>query len=859
MSDIDPTDADGRPDLSECAREPIQFLGHVQAFGCLLIISNDWLVQNASANTAAMLGLEAATLIGSRLMDHLAPDAMHDLRGKLQTLVGEDSCVRLFDVDLRADGRRFDAALHRTGRSYVIEFEPKTNDRKRDDLALVQPLLTRVRRGRTVDEMSQAAARGLAALTGFARVMVYRFEPDHHGVVIGEYCADGMDSYLGLHFPAGDIPPQARALYTRSLLRIIADVDAPVFPIVPGRDPEGRQVDLSLAVTRAVSPVHLEYLRNMGVRASMSVSILRDGKLWGLMACHHPEPHHIDYETRSAVELFTQLLSYELALCDDRLERERTARAHDLHERLVMLFESGVDFGSGLARIAQEIGSIIEFDGIALHGGDQYHADGVAPDEAEFHELTKHLARVPAGRVFCTEHLEASCPGAVGPERRIGGLMALPIKRHPRQFLMLFRREATQKVTWAGHPAKYVANGGRISPRTSFAAWQELVSGRSAPWSPAEQRAAEVLRVTLLELVLKQTSDLNVAGQKRSRKQEILISELNHRLRNIFGLVSGIVAQADAADSALAAYADEVDGRIRALARANDQLTRARQGRFSLMGLILDEVAAFAGDRRRVIVEGGDVWLPAAVGDTLSLVVHELVTNSVKHGALGRATGEVRVSFGPAAKGGVEWTWQERGGPPVSPPARVGFGSTLIARSIPHELGGEAAVDYHPDGLHARFRLPATQAELVAARPATPSAGASEPVTPHAQAVRLSGTALVVEDNLIIAMNAADTLRGLGAENVLIAGSSQEALRLIEAQPVDLAILDVDLGGQTSAAVAQRLRELDVPYLLATGYDAEQAASESGIPPTLVLSKPYSNEGIAEMLARMQGGPTSLH
>ncbi|HVG48090.1 MAG TPA: GAF domain-containing protein [Rubellimicrobium sp.] len=846
MSDVQSESESRLPDLSQCAREPIQFLGHVQAFGCLLIMSNDWVIQNASANTAELLGLDARHLIGSRLMDHLSPDAMHDLRGKLQTLSGGDESGRLFGVDLRGDGRRFDAALHRSDGSYVIEFERKAGGRKRDDLALVQPLMTRVRKGRTLEEMCQSAARGLTALTGFARIMVYRFGPDQTGMVIAESRSERMDSYLGLHFPAGDIPPQARALYTRSPLRIIADVDAPVFPIVPDRDPEGRPVDLSLAVTRAVSPIHLEYLRNMGLRASMSVSILRKGELWGLMACHHPQPHHIDYETRSAVELFIQLFSYELALLEEGLEREQAGRAHDLHERLVMLFESGVDFSSGLDRIAEEIGTVIDFDGLALVSNDRYCSQGLAPDESEFKLLERHLARAPAGRVFRTDQLEQACPGAVSPERRIGGLLAIPVKRHPRQFLMLFRSEVAQNVVWAGDPTKIVNDHGRIHPRKSFAAWREIVRGKSAPWSLAELRAADVLRVTLLELVLKLTSDQNVAGQKRSRKQEVLISELNHRLRNVFGLVEGLVAQADPAGTP---YADEVRGRLRSLARANEQLTRTRRDRFSLSELIRDEVAAFAGAIDRVQIEGGDVLLPALHGATLSLVVHELVTNSAKHGALREPEGTIRVSF-EAIPQGVSWTWQEQGGPPVVQPERVGFGSTLIAQSIPHELGGQARIDYEPTGLRAHFVLPGHQAEFLADRQA-PARRPTPGPAPSKPAIRLSGTVLVVEDNLIIAMNAADALRGLGADDVLIAGTVSEALAHIDVHPIALAILDVDLGGQTSTGVAERLKERAVPFLLATGYDAEQVAMESGIPASLVLSKPYSNEGIAEILSRI--------
>jgi light-regulated signal transduction histidine kinase (bacteriophytochrome) len=563
------------------------------------------------------------------------------------------------------------------------------------------------------------------------------------------------------------------------------------------------------------------------------------------MACHHPQPHHIDYETRSAVELFTQLFSYELALFEERLEREQAARAHDLHERLVMLFEGGLDFGSGLDRIAAEIGNVIDFDGLALVSDGRYCTQGLAPDKEEFNRLERHFARAPAGRVSCTEHLEQACPGAVLPERRIGGLLAIPINRHPRQFLMLFRSEVAQNVVWAGNPTKVTADQGRIHPRISFAAWQEIVRGKCAPWSPGERRAAEVLRVTLLELVLKLTFDQNVAGQKRSRKQEVLISELNHRLRNVFGLMEGILAQADPAGTP---YVEEVKGRLRSLARANDQLTRTRRDRFSLVDLIRDEVAAFGGAVDRATFEGGDVLLPAVHGATLSLVAHELVTNSVKYGALSRTEGTIVVSFA-STRQGIEWTWQEHGGPPVVQPERVGFGNTLIAQSIPHELGGKARVDYHPEGLLACFVLPKRIAELVADKPParSASAGSASPVS----AIQLSGTALVVEDNLIIAMNAADALRGLGADDVLIAGTIPEALALIDAHPITLAILDVDLSGQTSAAVAERLKERAVPYLLATGYDAEQVARESGIPTSHVLSKPYSNEGIAEILGRI--------
>ncbi|WP_210526669.1 HWE histidine kinase domain-containing protein [Rubellimicrobium arenae] len=851
MSDRQLTESQPQPDLSSCAREPIQFLASIQPYGCLLVISNDWVIQNASANSREFLQVGELELVGRRLTELLLPEAMHTLRGKVQTLVGEDDGARVFGLDLLGDGRRYDVALHRSGRSFLLEFERKSQQVHRDDLALVQPLLARVRRARSIEEMCHAAARGLWVLTQFARVMVYRFEPDGHGVVVAEHRSEDVGSYLGLHFPEGDIPPQARALYRRSLLRIIADVDAAPVPLVPAFDPEGRPVDLSLAVTRAVSPVHLEYLRNMQVGASMSVSILRDGELWGLMACHHPEPHYVDYETRSAVELFTQLLSYELILREDQAEREQVARAHDLHERLVMLFEAGLDFSSGLGQLMEEIGAVIDVDGIALHSGEGYCAQGLAPDETEFRRIEQHLARVPEGRVFFSENLEQACPGAVSPDRHIGGLMALPIKRHPRQFVMLFRREITQDLVWAGNPAKYVSDDrGRIHPRRSFAAWRETVRGQSAAWTPGERRAAEVLRVTLLELVLKLTTDTSIAGQKRSQKQEILISELNHRLRNTFGLLNGMLTQAAQEDEILEAYATRLGGRIRALAKANDQLTLTQQASFSLSELIAGEVAAYSGDARRVTFDGGDIRLPAGLRATLALVVHELVTNSVKYGALGSSAGRLRIVMAPTVHGGASWIWQESDGPAVVQPDRVGFGTTLITHSIPHELGGEANVEYHPEGLRAFFHLPARHVESFVPTHLPLSPAPNGPVLDVGAAPTLSGTALVVEDNFLIAMNAADALRSLGADDVLIAGTTREALRMIDAQPISLAILDVDLGGETSAAVADRLRADGVPYLLATGYDQVRSADDS-FRNAHVLVKPYSNKGIAEALGHV--------
>lgn len=843
MPERDPADLE-MPDLSACAREQIQFLGNVQAFGCLIVASPDWVVQNASENTAGVLSVPARDLVGTKLIEHLSPQAMHTLRGKVQTILSEEEGVRAFDVDLFGDERRFDVAIHRSANGLLFDFERKVNTGYRDDLSMVQPLLSRVRRAPTIEKMCEVAARGIWALTGFSRVMVYRFEPDDSGRVIAECTAPGMDKYLGFHFPASDIPAQARALYKRNLLRIIPDANGQVSPLYPERDPHGQPVDLSMAVTRAVSPVHLEYLRNMGVEASMSVSILREGELWGMFACHHPEPHYVDYETRSAVELFTQLFAYELNLVEEREEREHAARAQELHERLVTLFEAGGDFGEGLDAVSREIDRVIDFDGIALFSDGHYMSSGLTPDEDEFRALEAQLSRVSEGKVYRTEHLEGSMPGSVSPGRGIGGLLALPLKRRPRQFVMLFRHEVTHNVVWAGNPAKTEVTAGRISPRKSFSAWMQTVEGRSRPWTQGELRAAEVLRVTLLELVLRQTTESDRLGQRRREQQEVLISELNHRLRNAFGLVESLLTQGRPEHPEAAAEVEAVADRVRALARASERAYSVQRQPVRL-GELISGAAGAVGEDGRLSFEGGDALLEAEVASTLSLVLHELVTNAAKHGAFSRRGGRVSVGIDATEDGGVRFTWSELDGPPGKPPSRAGFGTTLLTRSIPHEFGGEASLDYAPGGLKATFTLPP---RFVVEMLGDPASGAAPAAPSSEELPEVGGPVLVVEDNYLIAMNATEALRKLGLSEVAVAASASEALRLLDRSGYAFAILDINLGTENSDAVAERLKAQGTPYMLATGYDRGGAWREDTVP---LLHKPYDSDGLASAIRQL--------
>jgi light-regulated signal transduction histidine kinase (bacteriophytochrome)/CheY-like chemotaxis protein len=837
-------------DLTNCDREPIQFLGRVQDFGCLITVSSDWIILHASTNVDAILGLKACDLIGRRFADFFPGETIHHLRSRFQVLAGQKGAARLYGLDVLGNGRLHDVAVHRSNRQLVLEFLTRQDaPETRDDTALVQALIARVQRHKTIERATEEAARGVQALTGTNRVMVYRFEADASGTVVAEALRGMAEPYLGLRYPASDIPKQARELYKRNLIRVISDVDAPSHPIQPTQSPEGELLDLSLAVTRAVSPIHLEYLRNMGVKASMSVSILRKGELWGLFACHHDTPILIDYERRSAIELFAQLFAYELAQIETAAELQDIDRAREMHDHIMTQISSGESLIGLFETLADELEPVIPFDGIAVMADGVFRAQGSTPTEEEFLGLSRFLNTIQGSDVFSTDEIGAVYDKAESFADRAAGMLALPISRRPRDYLVLFRREQVSTVTWAGNPEKPVSlgpNGARLTPRQSFAAWAEVVRGKSRAWKERELRAASALRVTLLEVVLKLTDEANATRKRAEEQQEMLIAELNHRVRNILNLIRGLVSQGKGGSASVEDYSKVLDHRIHALARAHDQLTQQDWGWVALNALIETEAEAFlAGRTDRVRITGETISLSPQAFTTMALVMHELVTNSAKYGALRADHGAVLIDVQLSTDGAVTIDWREIGGPPVKAPTRKGFGTTIIHHSVPFDLKGAAEVHYRITGVEARFTLPPYHFERATAAPVAIKR-AAEPEAPVFD--RITGAVLLVEDNLIIAMDAADMLADLGADPVQTASSVHEAMKLLNDGRFAFAVLDVNLGTELSLPVARRCAELGIPAILATGYGAE-GDHLTDFPKSTILRKPYTLEMLRRAIA----------
>ena len=838
---------DAPVDLTSCDREPIHQLGAVQSFGGLIATTADGLVARASENVERFLGRGVEDLLG-RPIDEVLPEAtVRAVREQTHALHGTDVVERAFGVQLVEGGEPHDLALYLSGHLIAIEFEPAEHEALNAS-GTVRSMIGRLQKTDDSAAFHREAVRQMRALTGFDRVMLYRFDHDGSGEVVTEALANGLEPYRGLRYPASDIPKQARALYLRSMLRLIADTEDGGVAVLPQRGPDGEPMDLSMSVLRAVSPIHLEYLTNMGVRASMSVSIIVGGKLWGLFACHHMSPRRISLERRTAAELFGQMFAWVLDGREREAEMRYEDRARGLHHRLLGAMAAGGSTMQAVTGQLDDLSGLIASDGVAVWIDGQVVRQGETPTREELSGLVRFLNAAPAGEAFSTDHLSGVHPAASDYAERAAGVLAIPISRQPRDYLLFFRREVARSVTWAGNPEKPVTvgpNGVRLTPRKSFDAWREVVRGRSEPWREADLRIAEQLRVTLLEVILRLTDAAEKERRSAQERQELLIAELNHRVRNILGLIRGLVAQSQSGARDVSEFASVIGGRIHALARAHDQITTSNWGPGKLSDLVRAEAAAYLDQRADcVTVEGPEVLLAPQAFSTVALVIHELTTNAAKYGALADSRGRVTVSWSLDQMGRLVLRWRESGGPPVQAPERRGFGSTVIERSIPFDLKGEAELRYELTGVEARFVVPAAYVEL-----APEDDGAGEVANPKADPrTPLAGRVLLVEDNMLIALDAEDMLSDLGAAEVVTAASVGEALDAIEAQVPDFALLDVNLGNETSVAVAERLSKAGVPFLFATGY-GEKLSGPSSVQGAPVVSKPYTVDILRKTLA----------
>ncbi|MDQ3031629.1 MAG: ATP-binding protein [Myxococcota bacterium] len=520
-------------DLTDCDKEPIHTPGFVQPHGALLVLAKpDLRVLQCSANLETHCGVEPSAVLGRPLSD-----AFEDVARAVASVLADPDPTQHVPLPLTIAGARFDGLVHRHDGVVLLELEPALPEHVSLEDAL-RVALRRLEVARTMPDLFELTVTEIRRITGFDRVIVYRFDDDGHGEVVAEARRESIDPYLGLHYPASDIPEPARELYRRNWLRIIPDARYVPVPIVPTLRPDTKlPLDLSGAALRSVSPVHLEYMANMGVLASMSVSLLVNGKLWGLVSCAHLEgPKRLPYRIRAVCEALGRLVSLQIAaLREVEARREREARRGTLMrvleatKRCDDVFAGLADAPDAVLEVAGAGGAAVVVDGACIA------RVGTTPARRHIEQLVDMLAERGSAPIFVTRALGRAYEPARSFTQLASGVLAVSIPRPSASYLLWFRPEQIEHVSWGGNPEKPVEpTKTRLHPRRSFAEWRETVRGTSQRWSEVDVDLAIELRTQLIEIDLERQV-LRERAAVRARDQ--LVAVVSHDLRTPLGVV----------------------------------------------------------------------------------------------------------------------------------------------------------------------------------------------------------------------------------------------------------------------------------------------------------------------------------
>jgi two-component system, chemotaxis family, sensor kinase Cph1 len=690
--------------LNACDLEPIHIPGSIQPYGLLLVADADDVLVGGAGDLEGRL---RPGWLGASLKELLGAETLAMLkRGEAVTGVGP--------------AQAFDATAHKVGDLNLVELEPADPQRMTSSqlLSKLNVAAAGFERAAGLDELCERAADAFQAITGFARVMVYRFIDEGAGVVMAEASADGETAFLNHHFPASDVPKQARALYIRNRVRIIHDV---AYAPAPLRSATGllRELDLSDANLRSVSPVHIQYLKNMGVGASCSISIVKDGLLWGLIACHHPSPRLLPYDLRMACQSLAGGLARQIRAKEDAdlyRERIRVRASEDIvlaklsdAEALDDLFN---DAGGELCRM-------MGADGFAASRGDQLYAVGAAPPAEALAELAAWASPLAAVQPLATETLSQQHP-AIAPHQALAcGLLAARVECEPPILLMWLRAETLEVVKWAGDPHKGAPHvpGAILTPRASFESWSETVRGRSRPWTAVDSEAAARVASALLQITQfqrvralnRELNATNAANERLLQQKDLLMKEVSHRVQNSLQLVSAFLAmQARGAnDEALTAQLEEARNRISAVALVHRRLyADERVENVDLARYLEDLIRELTesmdeGWRARIVTDLAPILISADRAINIGLVVTELVINANKY-AYGGRPGPVSVSLEQHRKA-FRLVVADKGVGRQG--AGEGFGSKVLQAMV-GALGGEIEQAENGPGLRVILSAP---------------------------------------------------------------------------------------------------------------------------------------------------------
>ncbi|NMY85989.1 GAF domain-containing protein [Pseudomonas sp. WS 5411] len=589
--------------LANCADEPIRFPGAIQPHGALLTLREpDLQIVQVSANVASLFNHPPETLLGQPLDTLLGADNARTV----QQIASQLNFIDAPALHVTLNGNEFEGLLHRHQGVLVLEFEPRYEHFQPKSVngraSNLGKMLQRLQSAKTLQALYEISVSEIQAMTGYDRVLIYRFEEEGHGQVIAEASAPSMELFNGLFFPASDIPEQARELYRTNWLRIIPNADYEPVPLLPKLHPDtGQPLDLSFATLRSVSPIHCQYMKNMGVLSSMSISLMKGDKLWGLISCGNREPLHVPNDLRTTCQTIGQVLSLQISAMEALdISRQREEKVEALDTLNQAMSASADTVFDGLAQCPQVLMDLVLAGGVAIIEGQQLHRYGNCPDPAQIRALHKWLQDT-GQPVFASHHLSAVYPPAADYQPVASGVLAMSLPKPVDNGVLWFRPEVKENIQWSGDPQKPLAleksdAGLRLRPRTSFEIWKVEMAGISTKWSSGDRFAANDLRRSALENDLARQV---LREQQAVHARDELVAVVSHDLRNpmtVISMLCGMMQKAFSSDGTHTSrrISSAIDTMQQAAARMNVLLedlldtSKIEAGRYTVKPVPLD-------------------------------------------------------------------------------------------------------------------------------------------------------------------------------------------------------------------------------------------------------------------------------
>ena len=706
--------------LANCADEPIHIPGSIQPHGALLAFDAGLRLLGWSANAAALIGIAPA--LGTAAETLALPAESLEL---LQAACAELACGEALPsaCEVVIGEQEFDCIVHGYHERLLVEFElrPVSSDVVASFALKAHAAIDRLKRQPTIEALLNMAVQQVRQLTGFDRVMAYHFRHDDSGDVVAEARIDSIEPYLGRRYPASDIPAQARRLYLINTLRLIADVGYQPVPVL-GREGDA-PIDMSHSVLRSVSPIHVEYLQNMGVQASMSVSIVANGRLWGMLACHHMAPKQVPYSIRMATDVLAQVLASSVQTLEAKAEAARIERAAELSSRMLEAMSHEDNVVATLDAYAGELRQTLEADALIVSQLGELTVHG----DIDTALATAILQALPAdGDMLLQYNALDDWPAPL--RDKLGkwvGMLAMSFDASTQGLMVALRREQVEQIKWAGKPDKVTAHGPlgpRLTPRGSFDEWRETVRGRAEPWSSTVLTIASQLLAKLSRSVASRNAEID-----RARTE--LMAMLGHDLRdplqaiNMAGALLERGSQSETLGRRIQSSSNRMQrliGHVLDMSRINGGIGLGIHPAPVALHEVVTELVEEVGAAHPGAVFELDI--PAAVpamadADRFVQVLANLLSNARHHGELGKpiqialhtvdnyavltvrnqgaqiADAVAEKLFDPFKHTSLNSTRNRRG---------VGLG-LYIARQIVHGHGGR--LSYHYDDPHVVFTV----------------------------------------------------------------------------------------------------------------------------------------------------------